>query len=79
MKLNYHFIYILYPTPHIHFQKLLNIPIILLYLWIPIEYTVAHIATSIFDNLLNKIYTMFKFTFGKLTIQLLPPKITWKL
>ena len=51
MKLNYHFIYILYPTPHIHFQKLLNIPIILLYLWIPIEYTVAHIATSIFDNL----------------------------
>jgi len=46
---------------------------------LPIEYTVAHIATSIFDNLLNKIYTMFKFTFGKLTIQLLPPKITWKL
>lgn len=51
MKLNYHFIYILYHPLNIHFQKLLNIPIILLYLWIPIEYTVAHIATSIFDNL----------------------------
>ncbi len=46
MKLNYHFIYKLYPPPNIHFQKLLNIPIILLYLWIPIEYTVAHIELS---------------------------------